>query len=545
MTTVKCGYIEIGGRHVHYRVCGHGPAIVMLHDSPRSSRLHLPTMAALADSFTVYAMDTPGYGNSAPLDLPELKVTDFAAALGEAIAALGLAGAPVYATHTSAKIALALAARDGNMPKLVLDGLSIPDTLSPESFISAYMRPFKIDDSGAYLASEWGRTRDMLRWFPWFAAKPDSRMMMEAPSAEWMADYVIDLFSAGPHYSDAYAAAMRWSPMADLLAVKIPTTVAARSDDVLYAFLDKVPVDANPMLSVKRLGTDREEWLNWLHGALDVSTVTTAEVKASPTSVGYLDIPHGQMHWQRLGHGAPLVALSSPTTLQALAWAEALAPTHAVLVPDLPGFGESAPLPEASADAIADTLAALITAQAGGRATVLGIGIAAPLAARLASRHPQAVAHLVIDGAPPLDPADAVSFGTGLCPQIDFDPISGSHLHRIWHLLRDSEVQWPWHDNSLDAARRLPPLFAGEGLHRALTGVLKQPRNWGQCAAAAMRAATAKDWAKVSVPTLVFSHADPAFSGSETIAGMISGARLISRPDQLIEAALLIPQGKE
>ncbi len=550
MTAVRRGYVEVAGRVVHYRTCGTGPAVVMLHDSPRSSRLHLATMQALAPDFTVFALDTPGYGNSAPLGHAQPTIGDFGAALGEALFALGLEYAPVYATHTSAKIALALAARGGAMPRLVLDGLSLPEKLAAPEFVAAYMRPFEVDDAGAFLAAEWSRTRDMLRWFPWFAAGAATRIPMAAPDAAWLGDYGVDLFCAGPNYADAYAAAMRWDPMPDLLAVTVPTLVAARSDDVLYGFLDRVPTDRNPALSLQRLTPDRTEWLDWLRGALGrthpspvLRSNNREEAKPIKATRGYLTLPHGQLHWQRLGEGHPVLALSAPTTLQALAWADALVPGRAVLVPDLPGYGESDPLASADPDTLADALAALIAAEANGSAAVLGVGLAAPLAARLGARHPDRVTALFIDGAPPLDPAEAARFGQELCPDIPFDPLGGSHLHRIWHLLRDSEVQWPWHDASLVRARRLPPLLAGDGLHLALTGVLKQPRHWGQAAAAALAVATTADWAQVRAPTLIFSHPDPAFAEADAIAAAIPGASVVDRPDDLAAAAALLHQG--
>lgn len=544
MAAVRRGYVEAGGRAVHFRVCGRGPAVVMLHDSPRSSRLHLPTMAALADRFTVYALDTPGYGLSTPLDIAEPTIPDFAAALGEALDALSLSEAPLYATHTSAKIALALAVRGGRMARLVLDGLSIPAQPAAPEFIAAYMRPFVIDDAGAWLAAEWSRTRDMLRWFPWFTPTPVARTTAPAPTPEWMADYGVDLFSAGSHYADAYAAAMRWNPMADLLAVQIPTVVGARADDVLVGYLDSVPVEANPALSVARLGTDRGEWLSWLREALGAAQAHPPSAPGEPADRGYLDLAHGQIHWQKLGRGEPVLALSAPTTLQARAWADALAPRHAVLVPELPGVGESDPLPAPDADQLADALAALLTRHARGPATVLGIGLAAPLAARLAARHPAQVSRLVIDGAPPLAPVAAERFGEGLCPEIPFDPQAGTHLHRIWHLLRDGEVQWPWHDPALAAARRLPPLLAGAGLHTALTGVLKQPRDWGQAAQAALAAGRLADWSRVKTLTTVFAHADPAYAESAEIAAAIPGAIIAARPDTLDGAARLLSQEK-
>ena len=72
------GYVVAAGRLVHYRRAGSGPPVVLLHDSPRSSVLHLPLLRTLSDAFTVYALDTPGYGLSDPLpDDPRPELDEF------------------------------------------------------------------------------------------------------------------------------------------------------------------------------------------------------------------------------------------------------------------------------------------------------------------------------------------------------------------------------------------------------------------------------------------------------------------------------------
>ncbi|WP_298199436.1 alpha/beta hydrolase [Novosphingobium sp.] len=546
MSGVRRGYVDAGGRPVHFRTCGAGPAVVLLHDSPRSSRLHRDTMLALGDRFTVFALDTPGYGNSAALDRTEPTIPDFAAALGQALHALGLDRAPIYATHTSAKIALALAVRGGAAPVLVLDGLSLPEPMVSEDFIAAYMRPFRIDDDGAHLAAEWSRTRDMLRWFPWFTPGPAARMATTPPSPAWLDDYVIDLFSAGPHYADAYAAAMRWDAGPDLRAVRVPTVVMARRDDVLFPALDRVPLDENAQLTVERLAADRTEWLDRIAAGLAGAPAAAApRITIGSRKACYLDRPLGQLHWTRAGTGPTTVlALSAPTTLQARAWARALAPDLTVLVPDLPGFGDSDPLPPGEPasrlDAAAGALADLVADAAEGPVTIMANELATPVALRLVARHPEGIARLVIDGAPPIDPVAATAFAAGLCPEIVTDTLGGSHLHRLWHLLRDSEVQWPWHDPSPAAARRRPPQIAGDELHQALVGVLKQPQAWGQAAAAGLASDWFADTGRIGVPTTVFRHGDPAYAEAALLAAAIPGSRLIDRPDDLAAAARLV-----
>lgn len=104
---IRRAYVRAPHGLVHYRVAGDGPAVVLLHDSPRSSAMHLPQLEALSDQFTVIALDTPGYGRSQPLPPePRPTIADFAAALAGTLVALGLERCPVYGFHTSSKFTL-------------------------------------------------------------------------------------------------------------------------------------------------------------------------------------------------------------------------------------------------------------------------------------------------------------------------------------------------------------------------------------------------------------------------------------------------------
>lgn len=533
--SITRAYVCVHGRQVHYRTCGQGPCVVLLHDSPRSSRLHLTTMQFLARRFTVVALDTPGYGLSDPLPARDPTIEDFAAFLGETLRQLGLARAPLYATHTSAKIALALADAGGAMAQLVLDGLSMPETQADDAFIARYMRPFAPDPGGAYLAAEWSRQRDMLRWFPWFDTRPERRIAMEAPDAAWMADYGIDLFSAGPHYSDAYAAAMRYDPAPALARVTVPTIVAARRDDVLHAYLARAGACGNPMVTTQSLPADTAQWREWLLNALADGARETALPAPQPAARHYADHRGGALHITRSGPPdvQPWLILSAPTTLQAHVWGRDLSRFCGVIVPDLPGFGESDPLPPgADLSDFAQALSEAIAKMGVNRVRVLGIGMAAPLAAALAAACPDRVAMVAIDGLPPI----GRTWGPNLYPAIPFDALAGTHLHRIWHMLRDGETQWPWFDNSPAARRRLPPILAADALHAALTGVLKQPEHWGQAAHALVEGNLATLWDAVNAPLVAFRHADPAYADTPRL----KQARLIARPDDTAAAAHIL-----
>lgn len=535
-------FIEVDGKTLHYRVAGAGPAVVMLHDSPRSSRLHLETIQRLSRRFRVFALDTPGYGNSQPLDGNQPEIKDFADALGATLNALGLDDAPLYATHTSAKIALEYASGTSRSARLILDGLSIPAKPADPAFIDRYMRPFHIDETGGYLATEWTRMRDMVRWFPWFDQQPERRIPTDLPDEAWVSDYVIDFFSAGPNYASAYGAAMRYDPMKALRTIECPTLIAARADDVLFAFLDKIPVAENPALQVQRLPANREAWLAWLEETFAASTNDSSPLVTIPPQPRcgsyYVDLAHGPLRFHRAGPegNRPLLILSAPTTLHALHWQAAI-PQHATLVPELPGFGESAPLPDPSIAAATDALADALASLGLDKVDLLATDFATPLGASLAATYPDLVGKVILDGCFHLADSDRSDFAAALCPAFPFDS-GGGHIHRYWHMLRDAEANWPWHATQADARRSLMPSIDGQSLHGVLVNLLKQPSHYGDVARAGCHLTHGQRYRLFGQPTLLLDRPDdPGYRETTALAGLLRDATLVQRAATIKDSA--------
>lgn len=116
--------VDVAGRRVHYRRRGQGPAVVMLHESPRSGAALLPLIGHGPHDVTVFAFDTPGCGDSDPLPQPVPDAADYGDAMAATLQALGITRCVVYGTHTGAAIALALARRHPQrVSRLVIDGL--------------------------------------------------------------------------------------------------------------------------------------------------------------------------------------------------------------------------------------------------------------------------------------------------------------------------------------------------------------------------------------------------------------------------------------
>lgn len=545
MARITKEFLRVGNRLIHYRVAGRGPCVVMLHDSPRSSRLYATILPELGRHFRVFALDTPGYGLSSPIDIPRPEIVDFADVLSDTLAALSLQGAPLYARHTSAKIALEYAARTPTPPSsLILDGLSIQSSVADDAFIESYMRSLPIDDAGAFLSAEWLRIRDMMRWFPWFDRRAETHTRTPFPSMEWFEPYVLDALMASPHYADAYAAAMRYEAGPTLRRLKGNTIVAARSDDVLYASLDRVPDDCGPHLRSERLEPDDARWLSWLierfgEAATDDATGTRpASLRAE--DLIYANHARGQMLFHRAGpaEGQPLLLLDAPTDLGAHALAAALSDRHRLLLPELPGYGESDALNDGSLADFADALATALASLGEMRVDVFAGGLAAPLALALASRHAAMIDRLIVDGMPAIPDSADTATADRLFPEFAIE-LSGAHWHRMWHYLRDSQCHWPWYDQRVGAQRRTDPVLDGASLYRGLLGMMKQPCRYGDVARAGLR--VEPSIGVCTRQTLIFDFpGDPAYACAAELAARLPNADVMMRPGDLDGVATLV-----
>ena len=72
------------------RIMGNGPPALFVHSSPANSSYVVNDMASVADSFTCFAFDTPGFGLSDALPGDILTVAELADALAETLNAIGM-----------------------------------------------------------------------------------------------------------------------------------------------------------------------------------------------------------------------------------------------------------------------------------------------------------------------------------------------------------------------------------------------------------------------------------------------------------------------
>ncbi len=137
-------------------VTGRAP-VVLLHPSPYSGAYYADLMGILSRDRQTIAIDTPGFGASAPPPAP-VELEDYAHAMAKALEALDLpeSGVDVVGFHTGAMLAVELAfQRPDRVRRLALAGLPFYAAEDREAAYRAMPRPLPIQEDGQHLLTYW------------------------------------------------------------------------------------------------------------------------------------------------------------------------------------------------------------------------------------------------------------------------------------------------------------------------------------------------------------------------------------------------------
>ena len=206
----------------------------MMHASPASSRSVEPLacrIATLADC-RVIAPDTPGNGDSAPLQLPQPELADYADAFVRMLDALQIDKVNLYGFHTGAHIAIEMALRHpARIRRLALDGLLWLEEHEREEFLAHYAPPLIADALGTQVFQALQFIRDQAWFFPHFKRDPAHNLGGGAMPAELLHTLTVDLLKAAPSYHLAYRAVFRHRLEERLPQLRHPTMLMADEGD--------------------------------------------------------------------------------------------------------------------------------------------------------------------------------------------------------------------------------------------------------------------------------------------------------------------------
>jgi pimeloyl-ACP methyl ester carboxylesterase len=491
---IERAFLSVAGRQVHYRRAGSGPAVVLLHQSPKSSEELVPMMRLLAPDFTVLAPDTPGYGLSDPVAPPdaEPEIDIFADAVAQFFDGMGLERACLYGLHTGAAIGTRFAARyPGRVAALVANGTLIKTDAERADFLAHYLPPFRPSWDGAHLAWAWARMKEQVIFFPWYKRDPVARFVFPI-TLEGLQSNLLALLQAGDNYRTAYRTAFSYAVEKDLERIAVPARFVCAEPDPLFHYLDRFPAlpDGAEIARVKDAPAALDCAMRFFREHAGACTVPVA-VPTAPIPRRMISrmvaTASGQVH-VRLNEdavGRPVVVVHAPgESAQALqpvlgGWVGMLN----VYAPDLPGHGDSDAAPAgppiaAAAQSLRQTLDALGL----GQVDLLTMGDGAAVGVAFAAEEPGRIASLTLCDYVPTPPDRRDACAVGLAPDLTPD-WAGGHLLTAWHAARDRDLFRPWFDKSIPAAipggvpasdahvqQRVIDLFKAEAAHARLAG---------------------------------------------------------------------------
>jgi pimeloyl-ACP methyl ester carboxylesterase len=430
-TEVLRHFVVLDGRCVHYRRGGSGPAIVLLHSTPRSSAELADLISELAVHRTVLAPDLPGHGLSEPLPVEEPTIGDYADSIRSLLAALGVARAPIYGRQLGALVARELARTDPSLvSQAFLDELPALGPGEGEAFLNRWAPPLEPRIDGTHIVAQWTLERDGHIIDP-LSAVP-RRALGELPSAEQLNEGLLDRLRAGAGYARGYRA--------------IAATAGRRPEP--GALESPVTERALRELVAQLLAAEVSE------GAVPQPPPVAA--RAGRRTPNYANTPFGQIHlrFRRDVDGVPLVLLhgspSSGGSMEELL--DAIAPSRPVYAFDMLGGGESDKPslerhPQFADATVADFAAVALSAlDALGleRVDLYGNHTGSMVALEMALAAPERIRRVVLDGVTTWDDEAAADLIANYF--VDFSPTDdGSHLMVAWNALRNATLWFPWY----------------------------------------------------------------------------------------------------
>lgn len=192
--------------------------LVLLHESPLSSRVWDEMLPFSGMHREVIATDTPGYGLSDPPGESGHEIPEYAAAILGALTNAGVGNMVVAGVHTGASIAIEIAQQSDQVKGVVLSGVALMTPEQRADYLANWTPPIELTSDGAQF--EWALERYHRIW--------------GADTPAWMLNTAIgDVLSISDRYHWGYQAAFRYDSEPALRELNQPTLLLDAEFDLL------------------------------------------------------------------------------------------------------------------------------------------------------------------------------------------------------------------------------------------------------------------------------------------------------------------------
>tara|TARA_B110000014_G_C19971453_1_gene502896 strand:+ start:58 stop:837 length:780 start_codon:yes stop_codon:yes gene_type:complete len=201
-------FIDVKGNQVHYRQCGTGHPIILLHMTPGSSMIYEECMKLLAEyDYQVFAIDTPGYGDSDSIG-ENKTIEDYSEIISEVIKTLRLKKVHLVGLSTGSVIAAAIAIYYSDfIDRLILVEPGIFNT--PDRQKRGYHGvKIELDKDGQYFVNRW---KQISNGFGGNLTNDQAFVLF------------LDALRSHKHQHEAYQALIYYDLLNDLPKITVPT----------------------------------------------------------------------------------------------------------------------------------------------------------------------------------------------------------------------------------------------------------------------------------------------------------------------------------
>ncbi len=475
-----------GERQVHYRRAGTGPAVILLHQSPTSSREYIPLIQEIAAlGFTVFSPDTPGNGLSDPFPGDEWKPMEgFADGVVNLMDELGIQKAPVYGFHTGGVCALALGLRHPDrFTVAIMNGYIQMDKAEVDEILEHYLPEVKPDWSGSHLTWTWARFREQLLFFPWYRKDLARRMNYDVPPPAHIHMSVMDFLKC-QDYRRAYRPAFLFDTASAVKNMKGNMVITTSKTDVLdkyHHMLTNVPANVK-LLNPANPVESKEQFIKVISdNPSPEQAPAQAATKSMPGKIWqeYFQVDGGSIYARRNtdGTGRPIVFIhaSAGSSRSMDKFMTPFIGKRPVIAFDLPGNGDSDnPMGNTvTVEAQAKYLAQAIKAAGYNEVDVFGYWGGNTVAVELAVQNPTLVKHIAAPTLMVLSNETRDEYLAHYTPTIELDE-NGAHWIKVWNMTRDQELFAPWYIRKKEnIIRDHEPNIAPDAIHRRTVDIFK------------------------------------------------------------------------
>ncbi len=475
-------------RQIHFRKAGKGPPVLLLHQSPKSSKELIPVIDGLKKNFTCIAPDTPGNGNSDPLQEKNPTMIDYGKNIKLFLDELGIDKVCVYGFHTGASVGGSFASQFPERVNVaVLNGFVALNSDERKDIMSNYLTPLTYSWDGSHLLWSWARLREQHIFFPWYKISDETRMQSNLPEANQIHENLMEFFRSGDEYRKPYGAAFMFEGDKVAKSFQSPTIICASDWDPTVRFIPRLPEKLPDCVQIKRLGDKRgSEVTEWLESIfVKYASGDSPEFKAPKPLPNrfwqdFIDLNGIQLHVRRSnGNSRPVILQheigDDNNCLSRLTNSEINA-----IAFDMPCHGESDNFnldKTYNLETVSDCLSSAIKKIGIDDFDFISIQNSSAISINICESLLNKVNKLYLVNFQYISNSEKKEFYDKFSFEINPSRY-GEHLIKCWNFLRDQSLFYPWYNNKKENLILNQSNLDINYLHERVISLLKAENSW-------------------------------------------------------------------